>query len=778
MFKNKSNSITSLSTSANGEKSAIKCHIELIKIKGCYYGIFEISDLFFELYFNGELKPEKRYHGSALNCLSKQKTAYYIFYPHEIIEIIPRRFIHKHSALEIYYKSGKSCLINFFSEVNKKEVLNRFKQWTNIKIHPKNYYSGIEVYTNEWKKGEISNFEYLMLVNKFSSRCNHDISQYPVFPCILSNFTKEKLFYNDGSNYRKLNFPIGAQSEFMQNDSMKKYNLWQRSGMEPFHHGSHYSNGGIVTYYMLRIEPYTTQSKSIQGGSFDIADRLFNSMHGSWTSCTLLNGDVKELIPEIFYQLYSLESISCQNFGRTQDGREITHIIHPKWAVSNWDFLKIHKMSLESPIVSSELHNWIDLIFGYKNSEKNAKDAYNLFCPVTYEESFNKLCEKLLQTETEGMIDQVYHFGQTPVCIFPKKSHPKKEQFCNFNIFECLMNKFNEENYKFKKIYKKIDSIGKAYALFLCKKKIYIIKSIGNTVFLTGYNVNQNNRNIECKYTEYELENYYKYEEKDFTFTEYYQFSFESLPLSYTANTFALFQNEFLISGMHPSNVVSIHTLKGKHYGSLSFHTSLVSCVACTQEYIISASLDSTILSWKMLPKSQFSPFLQYFGHYSPISQLKVLDSYQIIVSASVEGIVLIHDIRYSACLRKINEHATCLSLSELGIIGISCKNAVKFYGLNTELIIESAIDPPDSIKFNYTGDYCIEMHKKLIRFSDPTNIKRNFTLGLDNVQDLIIHPFEEAIYMCRNKENNTNGIYVIKFLEKKKRDAIKNYSV
>ena len=375
------------------------------------------------------------------------------------------------------------------------------------------------------------------------------------------------------------------------------------------------------------------------------------------------------------------------------------------------------------------------------------------------------MCKELSRSDLEGFIDQVYHFGQTPVCIFPKKSHPKREEFCQFNIFESIVNKTRDKNYKFKKIHHKNNTPGKSYALLFSEKKIIIFKSIENSFFISKYNLKDSEKYME--HQECLLEDYYKCEEDSFIVTEFYKFSFGQIPLFYSSNAFTLFRNKLLISGMHPSNMIIIHTLKGSHFASLEFHTSLVTCVACTSDYIISASLDSTMLSWKMISENEFVPFLTYFGHNSPISQLKVLDSYQVIVSSSIQGMVLIHDIRYSECLRKINEHVICLGLSELGIIGLCGKQFIKFYGLNAECITESIIDhSPHNIQFNYTGDYCIEMYQNFIRFTDPTNTTRSYTVKLDGVQDLIVNPFEKAIYMCRNKKENLNGIYLIKLVQ------------
>ena len=44
-------------------------------------------------------------------------------------------------------------------------------------------------YTEMWTNGELSNFDYLMLVNKFAGRSCYDLNQYFVFPWILQDYT-------------------------------------------------------------------------------------------------------------------------------------------------------------------------------------------------------------------------------------------------------------------------------------------------------------------------------------------------------------------------------------------------------------------------------------------------------------------------------------------------------------------------------------------------------------------------------------------------------------
>ena len=77
--------------------------------------------------------------------------------------------------------------------------------------------------------------------------------------------------------------------------------MWRDEAMPGFHYGSHYSSSGIVLYYLIRLEPYTTQAIRLQDNHFDVADRLFSSIENSWRGCLHNSGDFKELVPEFFY---------------------------------------------------------------------------------------------------------------------------------------------------------------------------------------------------------------------------------------------------------------------------------------------------------------------------------------------------------------------------------------------------------------------------------------------------------------------------------------------
>lgn len=73
------------------------------------------------------------------------------------------------------------------------------------------------------------------------------------------------------------------------------------------------------------------------------------------------------------------------DLGHLQRGEPVDDVILPRWATSPEDFVYKHRKALESDHVSSHLHDWIDLIFGYKQKGPAAVEALNVFYYCTYE---------------------------------------------------------------------------------------------------------------------------------------------------------------------------------------------------------------------------------------------------------------------------------------------------------------------------------------------------------------------------------------------------------
>ena len=96
----------------------------------------------------------------------------------------------------------------------------------------------------------------------------------------------------------------------------------------------------------------------------------------------------------------------------------------PPWAVDADDFVRQLGAALESDYVSEHLHEWVDLIFGVKQTGELAVAAGNLFGHLSYEGAVDIRKVKDPQ-ERASILTQINEFGQTPTQLF-EAAHPKR----------------------------------------------------------------------------------------------------------------------------------------------------------------------------------------------------------------------------------------------------------------------------------------------------------------------------------------------------------------
>ncbi|CAG4994377.1 unnamed protein product [Parnassius apollo] len=276
--------------------------------------------------------------------------------------------------------------------------------------------------TQKWQRREISNFEYLMFLNTISGRTYNDLNQYPVFPWVLTNYESEELDLSQPSNYRDLSKPIGALNPSRRAYFEERYNTWEHESTPPFHYGTHYSTGAFVLNWLVRIEPMTTMFLALHGGKFDHPNRLFSSIASSWKNCQRDTSDVKELIPELFFLPEMLVNSAGYKLGIPDSPSG--DVLLPPWASSAEEFVRINRMALESEFVSCQLHQWIDLIFGYKQRGPEAVRATNVFYYLTYEGGvrLDHITDPVIRTAVE---DQIRSFGQTPAQLLSEPHPPR-----------------------------------------------------------------------------------------------------------------------------------------------------------------------------------------------------------------------------------------------------------------------------------------------------------------------------------------------------------------
>jgi hypothetical protein len=117
----------------------------------------------------------------------------------------------------------------------------------------------------KWSAGEMSNFDYLMRLNTLAGRSYADLSQYPIFPWVLSDWTSETINLGDPGLFRDLSKPIGALEPKRLDAFRERYrSLQEEEGLAPFFYGTHYSTASIVMWYLVRLEPFTSLSRNLQ----------------------------------------------------------------------------------------------------------------------------------------------------------------------------------------------------------------------------------------------------------------------------------------------------------------------------------------------------------------------------------------------------------------------------------------------------------------------------------------------------------------------------------
>ena len=174
-------------------------------------------------------------------------------------------------------------------------------------------------YLKDWREGKISNMEFLLLVNKYSGRSFNDLSQYPIFPWVLTNYTanmqelknelkSEQKGLSTGC-YRNFTYHMGNLGPKKREKLDQEYDMMVEEGVEPilaeqygddpFNIMYGFSNRMIVTQWLARIEPFTTRNYlfSDQKREKRLPVDLFKSFELGMNH----KQSNSELIPEHFY---------------------------------------------------------------------------------------------------------------------------------------------------------------------------------------------------------------------------------------------------------------------------------------------------------------------------------------------------------------------------------------------------------------------------------------------------------------------------------------------
>uniref|UniRef100_A0A8C2F1L4 Neurobeachin-like protein 2 n=1 Tax=Cyprinus carpio TaxID=7962 RepID=A0A8C2F1L4_CYPCA len=647
------------------EKLVLSEECELITIVAVVPGRLEVTT--HHLYFyDGSSEKEETEEGIGFDF--KRPLS-------QLREVHLRRYNLRRSALELFFIDQAHYFINFRKGVRNK-VYSRI-----LGLRPPNlFYFGSRSpqellkasnLTHRWVCREISNFEYLMQLNTIAGRTYNDLSQYPVFPWVLCDYTSAELDLEDPAVFRDLSKPIGVVNSRHAQNVREKYESFEdpTGTIDKFHYGTHYSNAAGVMHYMIRTEPFTSLHIQLQSGKFDCADRQFHSVAAAWQARMESPVDVKELIPEFFYFPEFLQNMNSFDLGCLQINQEnVNDVLIPPWASSPEDFIRKHRKALESEHVSAHLHEWIDLIFGYKQRGPEAVEALNVFYYCTYEGAVD-LDAIANETERKALEGIISNFGQTP-CQLLKEPHPPRMSAENAfrrqarldilppNLFDQLT-----KLRSFKEVVN--DGLPLVQAVVPRNQtRSFIIP--GSDILVT---VSANGMIGTHSWLPYDknIANYFTFT-RDPTVSNPKTQRFLSGPFSPGVEIGSQVlvvstDGRLLFSGGHWDCSIRVTMLgKAKLVGRICRHIDVVTCLALDLcgIYLISGSRDTTCMVWQVQQQGGFSsglsprPVQVLCGHDQEVACVAISTELDMAISGSKDGTVIMHSVRRGQYLRTL----------------------------------------------------------------------------------------------------------------------------
>ena len=342
----------------------------------------------------------------------------------------------------------------------------------------------------------------------------------------------------------------------------------------------------------------------------------------------------------------------------------------------------------------------------------------------------------------QGIIDEAYFFGQIPTMLF-KKPHEKRDKKDKKDpVCKEIITKGNSfTSARSMSLTKK----GKVHALLLCGKVVIVIKSEDNKYFMIKIKAN---KFIE----EFVLKNFCLVEPMHWPGSFYWKKTFPediNMVLDLGPHAFSIFQEKYLVSAFHVDGSLRLHTLDGNVYKCFYVHTGLVTSVTTTQNFIISAGIGCSILCW-----DETNEWKRYLGHKYAVRQLAANESYQILLSLDCAGVILMHDLRTSECLRKVctsfNKPPKSIALSDFGVIAVAFteERRLEFFSISgcEKWELKDFSESVWSMKFDKTGDYLVCGGNENINVFHVFTNERCCAAVETSVIDFAILPDEEGI--------------------------------
>ncbi|XP_045919910.1 protein FAN [Micropterus dolomieu] len=635
-------------------------------------------------------------------------------YPEQVIKIklhsVRRIYKRRHGlrplGLEVFCTENDFCsdiYLKFYNTADRDEIYYYIA--TFLENHMTEHTA--ESYMLQWQRGHLSNYQYLLHLNNLADRSCNDLSQYPVFPWVLAEYTSTQLDMTNAATFRDLSKPVGALNKERLDRLLARYR-----GMPepPFMYGSHYSSPGYVLFYLVRVAP--EHMLCLQNGRYDHADRMFNSIAETWKNCLEGATDFKELIPEFYGSDPSfLENKQSLDLGRRQNGSSVGDVILPAWASDTSDFLQKHRAALESQYVSEHLHEWIDLVFGFKQRGSEAVAAHNVFHPLTYEGGID--CDSIEDPDERiAMLTQILEFGQTPKQLFTTP-HPQRitPRFHNITRSPSINSTVSElspasqsEDSSFEDLTeesRKLAWANMGNLKLISSQKIHKEAVTGIAVTRDGAAIFSTSQDSTLKMFSKELKDFQR------------SMSFSNMALS---SCLMLADGKTVVCSSWDNNVYFYSVPYGRRQETLMGHDDAVSEMCWFDDRLYTASWDSTVKVWRCESdsssshkRSQFE-LLAELEHDAGVNTIGLNPAGTLLVSGCKDGTVTIWDTSSYGTLQQVHCHTGTIhhmafSPDSRHILSVGADSCMKVIDVQTGMVISSVKSAEEQRCFCWDGN-------------------------------------------------------------------------
>jgi len=588
---------------------------ELIKLKGVVYGKLTLNSL------SVTFKDIKRdgYENKVKVIIYKE------WQLEDIKEVIVKQYNTIRQCIEIYLTNSKSVLLSLISENQLKKFLTRLKIIIKKKAYniiiirsPEKYFVDSKFH-DLWSKGEYTNFDYLMLLNKYSDRTFNDLNQYPIFPWILNYSDSKVLDLNNKSVYRPLDKIIEKTNEENKRASFVQTNISEANIQ-------HKEDTPYQTLLTNLMQLYTCQHNEF----------TFNNLESFCSGrCRQSNS---ELIPEFYYFPEFLRNHNLCLF-RAYDDTEFS-----SWIKDNHRFIQMNIMALESPYASSLLDQWIDFIFGIKQQNSKLRSSYKGVGVARKTTGKSTVAEE--EQRYEINVAQVFNFKH------PQRSEKKIKNDTRYFIFNWYLDQINEQKVSRSFVLLRMGNLGEPI--------IFLESFTDRIIAITNSRQIYQSKNISIS-----SDKSLNFKRKETPLSPFKSF-FDEVGKAYrecdSERCFIILDTRIISCRHYDNSWKVINAKNGQVEASIGFHNYIVNCICTTEskDKIFTGSNDGLVAMWLLRKKLSKSPIWCFTNYTQGITSLDACERLGLVVSVGSNNNVVVRRIFDGKLVQVITPKVNC----------------------------------------------------------------------------------------------------------------------